>query len=151
MKRHLKYLNIDEENTKKFLSIVGNDLIGATIKNVYDNNLGCFQYYSSCDDGHLFIIEYVTANGEKKYFSIGNGNLKSDALPTPIYGTFIFGNDETINIVDGHDDNPCECSECNESEPDKSESESDKSESEPDKSESESDKSESESDKSESE
>ena len=36
---HPKYINIDEESTKNFLSTIGNDFIGATIKNVYDNKL----------------------------------------------------------------------------------------------------------------
>lgn len=92
-------INIHKGKVNQFFKIVGKDIIGSKITDIYVHNIGVSQAYSSYDDGTLFVIEYETEDGEQKCFSIGNGNIDEE-YDSPISESFVFNNKETIHHID---------------------------------------------------
>ena len=92
--------NDNSELTTLFFSLVDKDLIGAKILDVYiqQSDMGP-QVYCQYDNSSPLIFKYETVDGEIKYLSILDGNIRDVEL-TPLEGTFIFGDVKTKKLID---------------------------------------------------
>jgi hypothetical protein len=97
-----KNAKVSDELGNLFNRIIGTDFIGSTIKRVYTHYTGASQVVSSYDSGELFVIEYITADGREKCFSITDGNIIYGHHPTPLSSTFFLSNKETLHYIDNN-------------------------------------------------